>query len=257
MPDFSDRPNDFQFDKIPEKMVELRGRILRSQRTIAQWAGLTTATYQRIETGKKSPTLEQLEKIAKALRAGFGELTGLVPKPDFAAKTYCYPSVYRWYLTNVIYYGAGRDGKIPKRKLIALLYWCELVWFFENACDGLTKERYYKTNFGPLAGIFFETCEALENEGKLARTYLGGTAFLYLVEGSAECGRLGRDKIKFIRDFAGFWRDRPTDELVRLIANHAAWCRADAEREIDFYEVARDEPLRLYGAAIRLATVET
>lgn len=256
MPEFSDKPNDFQLDKIPEKMVELRNHILCSQRVIARWAGMTTTTYQRIETGEKSPTLEQLDRIARALKVSFGELTGLTQKPGFAARSYCYPNTYRCYLTNIIHYGAGRDGKIPKRKLISLLYWCELIWYFENACSGLTKEIYYKTKFGPLAGIFFEVCEALENEGKLARTYLGQTTFLYLVEGSPERGRIGRDKIKFIQNFAGFWRNRPTDELVQVIARQTAWRRADAEQEIDFHEAVHDAPQRLYGAAIRLAPAE-
>ena len=190
---------------IPLKMRESRRRNLCSQRAIAKRSGVPLVTYQRIESGKKSPTLEQLEKIAKALKTSFGALTGLVSQPDPSQENYAYPDTYRCYLTNMIYYGAGRDGKIPKRKLIALLYWCELVWYFENACSGLTKERYYKTEFGPLAG---------------------------------------------------FWRDRPTDELVRLIARQAAWRRADLEQEIDFHETFGDEPQRLYGAAISLATIE-
>lgn len=256
MPASSDRPNDYHFEKIPERIIAARRQILRSQRATARWAGVSRGTYQRIESGKKSPTLEQLEKIAKALKTSFGALTGLVSQPDPSQKNYAYPDIYRCYLTNMIYYGAGRDGKIPKRKLIALLYWCELVWYFENACSGLTKERYYKTEFGPLAGDFFETCEALENEGKLAREYLGGTTFFYLVEGSAERGRLAQVEVEFVRRLAGFWRDRPTDELVRLIARQAAWRRADLEQEIDFHETFGDEPQRLYGTAISLATTE-
>ena len=241
---------------IPLKMRESRRRNLCSQRAIAKRSGVPLVTYQRIESGKKSPTLEQLEKIAKALKTSFGALTGLVSQPDPSQENYAYPDTYRCYLTNMIYYGAGRDGKIPKRKLIALLYWCELVWYFENACSGLTKERYYKTEFGPLAGDFFEVCETLENEGKLAREYLGGTTFFYLVEGSAERGRLAQAEVEFVRGLAGFWRDRPTDELVRLIARQAAWRRADLEQEIDFHETFGDEPQRLYDAAISLATIE-
>ena len=249
-------PKSFCFYEIPSKIRELRGRIHYSQREVARLSGVAITTYRRIESGKKSPTLEQLEIIAKALKTSFGALTGLIAQPDFEHESYSCPDAYRCYLSNVIYYGAGRDGKIPKRKLIALLYWCELVWYFENACSGLTRERYYKTEFGPLAGDFFETCEALENEGKLARKYLGGTTFFYLVEGSAERGRLAQAEVEFIRRLAGFWRDRPTDELVRLIARQAAWRRADVEQEIDFHETFGDEPQRLYGTAISLVTTE-
>ena len=61
MPASSDRPNDYHFEKIPERIIAARKQILRSQRATARWAGVPRGTYQRIESGKKSPTLEGTE----------------------------------------------------------------------------------------------------------------------------------------------------------------------------------------------------
>ena len=46
-----------------------------SQENLALAAGLSRSALWKIETGKASPTIESLEKIARALNMEFSELT--------------------------------------------------------------------------------------------------------------------------------------------------------------------------------------
>lgn len=45
-----------------------------TQARVAELSNISLRTYQRIESGKTSPTVEQAEQIARAVRVSFADL---------------------------------------------------------------------------------------------------------------------------------------------------------------------------------------
>jgi transcriptional regulator with XRE-family HTH domain len=62
--------------QLAEKLVALRDRDRLTQKDLALQSGVSLSLVRGIETGRNSPTLRSLERIAKALRVEVVELLG-------------------------------------------------------------------------------------------------------------------------------------------------------------------------------------
>lgn len=118
-------------------------RSLREQRGISQDAmadklGMSRATYIRMESGDRSPTLEDLQNAAQALDI---TLESLVFETECESLPETDEDKYKQILEHCIQYGAGPDGKIPKTKLAKLAYLVDFAWYYEHL-SSLTGLQY-------------------------------------------------------------------------------------------------------------------
>ena len=69
---------------VGERIKELREQMGVSQNKLAKLAGMSQAAISIIESGKKSPTVDTLGRIAQAIGCTVSDLTGMddLPQPD-------------------------------------------------------------------------------------------------------------------------------------------------------------------------------
>jgi len=84
--------------KLGMRILQLRTEANLTQTQLAEKAELSTDSISRIERGQRAPSIESLEKIAKALKTQVRELFNFDQK-EFHILAECDPEVYNlWVL---------------------------------------------------------------------------------------------------------------------------------------------------------------
>lgn len=120
-------------------------RYLREQKNISQDAfaekiGMSRATYIRVESGEKSPTLDELGSIAQILEV---TIESLISDTQAESIQPIDEEKYQQILEHCIEFGADTDKKITKTKLAKLAYLVDFAWYYEHfvSLTGLQYRR--------------------------------------------------------------------------------------------------------------------
>ena len=110
-----------------------------SQDTMAGRLGMSRVTYIRLESGEKSPTLDELKTVADALDVSFESLVFSDTKSESLESAD--EEKYKQILEHCVKFGADSDGKITKTKLAKLAYLVDFAWYYEHLVS-LTGLQY-------------------------------------------------------------------------------------------------------------------
>ena len=212
-----------------------------SQDTMAGKLGMSRVTYIRLESGEKSPTLDELKNITSILEVSLESLI-------FDAKSESSPSVdeekYKQVLEHCIQFGADSDGKITKTKLAKLAYLADFAWYYEHLVP-LTGLQYRRLEQWPVPHMFFLTIDELLNAHTIS-IEIKWSAQMIKNEDTPSANRLSEEEIKFIEKICRKWQGKSTKDIVDFTHKQLPWkiCR---ENEIIPYElITQEEPNHVY-----------
>ena len=100
-----------------------------SQDAMSEKLGMSRITYIRLESGDRSPTVDELRRIAQIFDISLESLifdTRSEPPESIDEEK------YKQILEHCIKFGADSDGKITKTKLAKLAYLADFAWYYEN-----------------------------------------------------------------------------------------------------------------------------
>lgn len=155
-----------------------------TQKELANQLGITRATYIKLEQGLKSPTLDQINQLAKCLDVGVDYLIGSQAVDDRqspkeavelakAANQKNQASTIKVSpakLEAVLLYVLGKVGARPnigQTAIYKILYFIDFD-FYEKHDRPITGLSYYHSHFGPTPGpTFDQLTKSLIDTGKL------------------------------------------------------------------------------------------
>ena len=167
-----------------DNLARFRQQAGFTQEELANQIGITRTTYFKLERGLKSPTLDQINQLAKCLDVGVDYLIGSKaidgkkpPKEaiELATKVNrknCKPTtkVSPGKLEAVLLYVLGKVGSQPnigQTVIYKILYFIDFD-FYEKHDRPITGLSYYHNHFGPTPGpTFDQLTESLIDAGKL------------------------------------------------------------------------------------------
>ena len=222
---------------IAKNIEKLRAERNLTQEEVGQVLGLSRATYNGLENGKRPVTVDELEELATFYGVSIDYFFG---RPR---KTLKFEQMYLYILRHF------KDG-VPKTKLAKLLYLADFSKFYEEL-EPMSGVNYIKRKYGPVADIFFETTDNFYDEGKLniipeeftlrikPLKYAQDTEYEFLSRGDME--RI--DKI------CEFWRDKRTAEIVNFTHHQKPWMACRDNEIIPYVLIIQESPDNVYTPA--------
>ena len=165
-----------------DNLAKFRRQAGVTQEQLANQLGITRATYIKLEQGLKSPTLDQINKLAKCLDVDIGyligsktsdqkptrEVAGIAAKVKRAKKPVNRTDPNK--LEAVLLYVLSKVGAQPnigQTVIYKILYFIDFD-FYEKHDRSITGLNYYHNHFGPTPGpTFDQLTESLMASDKL------------------------------------------------------------------------------------------
>jgi transcriptional regulator with XRE-family HTH domain len=91
--------------------------------------GMSRITYIRLESGDRSPTVDELNRIAQIFDIS---LESLIFDTKSETAQVIDEEKYKQILEHCIRFGADADGKITKTKLAKLAYLVDFAWYYDH-----------------------------------------------------------------------------------------------------------------------------
>ena len=219
-----------------QRLKELRTKKGLSQEVVAQAIGVSRPTYSAIEAGTQELSLEEGKKLATLYGIGIDELlSGSIPNIE----------KYKHMILAYLRMNISRDGKIPKTKLVKMLYLADFAWFYERM-ESMSGMPYRKIAYGPVPDTFFRVLDELEEAGKIVvdRKSTEGKDMLLISESESNKNEkirtLTKEEVSLMQKIAKKWKDKKTNEIVNFTHNQWPYvlCR---DNELIPYELITQE----------------
>lgn len=161
-----------------QTLVKLRNLSNMNQEQVASYLGITRVTYSRLETGKTSPSLEQVEKLSAIFGVSTETLIyGITDPADEIIETVTFkdeeeiiprevPQENLEKLREVLLYVLDRvagKSNVGETVLYKLLYFIDFD-FYEKTGKSITGITYVRNHYGPTPKI--KTFNAVINQMK-------------------------------------------------------------------------------------------
>lgn len=197
--------------------------------------GLSRATYNGLEAGKRPPTTEDLEKLANTY--------GISISSFFEGPRDCY-IFEQMYLRALRHFPNG----VPKTKLAKLLYLIDFSNFYENL-ESISGAKYIRRQYGPVAENFFETTDNLYDKGIIAIDPLEFTLLIRPNMKNPPDDLLSEKDKKRIDKICELWKDRRTAEIVEFTHEQNPWRSCRDGEVIPYVLIIQEEPDHVYTPA--------
>jgi transcriptional regulator with XRE-family HTH domain len=212
-----------------------------SQDVFAEKIGMSRATYIRIESGEKSPTLDELKVMAQVLEI---TVESLISDVQAESDHPIDEEKYQQILENCIEFGADKDGKITKTKLAKLAYLVDFSWYYEHFVP-LTGLQYRKLEQWPVPNEYFRTIDTLLNTGAIKMEFKGIAQMIRNTE-SPSTSKLSTDEIKLIQDICTKWKGKSTKDIVEFTHKQLPWSICQDGEIIPYELITQEEPNHVY-----------
>ncbi len=212
-----------------------------SQDIFAEKIGMSRATYIRIESGEKSPTLDELSTVATILGVS---LESLISDTRSESVTRIDEEKYAQILENCIEFGADKDGKITKTKLAKLAYLVDFAWYYEHLVS-LTGLGYRRLEQWPVPNEYFRTIDTLMNAGAI-KVEFKGIAQLIRNTDSPSTSKLSPDEIQLIQAICTKWKGKSTKDIVEFTHKQLPWSICQEGEIIPYELITQEEPNNVY-----------
>lgn len=212
-----------------------------SQDIFAERVGMSRATYIRVESGEKSPTLDELSTMAWVLGVS---IESLISDTQTEASQPTDEAKYAQILENCIEFGADKDGKITKTKLAKLAYLVDFAWYYEHL-NSLTGLQYRRLEQWPVPNEYFRTIDSLLTLWAIKMEFKGIAQMIKNTE-SPSTSRLSSDEIKLIQDICTKWKGRSTKDIVEFTHKQLPWSICQDGEIIPYELITQEEPTHVY-----------
>jgi DNA-binding XRE family transcriptional regulator len=188
-------------------LAQIRTQHDWTQEDMAHILGVSRPTYNSLEKGNISPTIEQLNKLADKI--------GCQPQ-DILSENIINEDKYREVLIETIRQGADTDGKITKTKLAKLIYLNDFGWYYYHL-ESMTGAKYRKLPLGPVPNSYFSSIDELFESGFLKIEIKNNDSQLISLSTAGERSKsklLNQKEIDFIKKVSHKWRGVRAQEIV-------------------------------------------
>lgn len=195
--------------------------------------GMSRATYNGLENGKRPVAVDELEKLGET----FGiPVDRFFEQPRDVAK---FEQMYLYIL------GHFKEG-VPKVKLAKLLYLVDFSNYYDEL-ESMSGVSYVKQKYGPVADVFFQITDELYDDGKIDVVPEEFMFRIRPVEGREEYGLLTEEDRGRIDKICEIWKDKRTAEIVDFTHRQKPWMACSSGEVIPYALIIQEEPDNVYA----------
>ncbi len=220
---------------VINNLINLRKECGLTQEEAGDILGLSRPTYNGLETGKRPPTTDDLEKLAKAYR---------IPVTRFFEAPRDDRKFEQMYFQVLKHFPEG----VPKTKLAKLLYLIDFSNFYDNL-ESMSGMQYIRRQYGPVAENFFEMTDNFYDEGKIDIKPMEYTLLIKPLVKSPEDDLLSSKDKERIDKICELWKDRRTAEIVQYTHEQNPWRSCVDGEKIPYELIVQEDPDHVYEPA--------
>ena len=236
-----------------DNLVRLRQEASFTQEALAKQLGVTRATYIKLERGHNSPTLDQIQQLARCLEI---EVTTLIDDmPPMATQTAQaikktsrksdqgkrpMTKVDLAKLENVLLYVLSKVGSSPnigETVLYKILYFIDFD-YYEKYDQPITGLRYYHNHYGPTPDLAFQNLtQNLIDNGKLnivETKFYDKIQKKYLPSCGPNLTCLSGQEVEHINDVLGRLGNKTAREISDYAHQDTPWVATKSGQSIDY-----------------------
>lgn len=218
---------------IAKNIEKLRIERGLTQEEAGRIVGLSRATYNGLENGKRPVAVDELEKLADYYGVS---VDFFFSRPRNILK---FEQMYLYILQHF------RDG-IPKTKLAKLLYLADFRNFYEEL-EPMSGVSYIRRQFGPVADAFFETTDNFYDDGIIDIIPEEFTLRIIPLIKPSEWDLLSDSDMRRIDEICEVWRDKRTAEIVEFTHRQKPWMACRDGETIPYSLIIQEEPDNVYA----------
>lgn len=219
-------------NKIANNIAKARTARGLTQEQVANFLGISRATYLNIESGKSKPNVSILERIANKLN---------VPVAEFFDEPRNNEKFKQMYFYTLGHFKGG----VPKTKLAKLLYLADFSYFYDTM-ESMSGVRYVRREYGPVADIFFETTEDMFDNGKINIKPLRRAFMISSTTHKPNDNLLSSEEKKRIDEICELWKDKDTEEIVNYTHGQKPWKACLDGEYIPYSLIVQEDPDHVY-----------
>lgn len=219
---------------VVDNINKLRALYGYTQEQVATKLGMSRATYNSVESGKRDLTTSDLAALANFYDMTIPELFGVHRDNNKFKQMYFY--VLEQF-----------ESGVPKTKLAKLLYLADFRNYFETL-EPMSGVYYIRRQYGPLADVFLEITDELYDSGKIRIDSLSEGAFMIKsLSHDADFSLLSDEEKMRIREICDLWRDKPTREIVNYTHEQKPWASCRDGEYIPYELIIQEEPEHVFA----------
>jgi len=222
--------------QIAENILKARTARGLTQEQVANFLGISRATYNNIETSKSKPNVEIIERLSTILNVPVSEFF------DEPRNNEKFKQMYFYILEHF------KSAGIPKTKLAKLLYLADFSYYYDFL-EPMSGVRYVRREYGPVADIFFEMTEDMYDKGEINIDILSGGANMMSIKSATykpDNTLLSDEEKKRLDKICELWKDKRTEEIVNYTHGQKPWKACLDGEYIPYSLITQEDPDHVY-----------
>lgn len=205
-----------------------------SQEQVGAYLGMSRATYNGVENGKRPIAMDELAKLADYYGIRISTFF-YAPRNDEKFK-----QMYFYVLKKF------KDG-LPKTKLAKMLYLADFSYFYDNL-EPISGVNYIRRQYGPVADVFFELTDEMYDEGKLDIIPIDNALIIKATSEEGEDLLMTKEK-KRLDEICEIWGKKRTAEIVEFSHSQKPWMTSRNGEVIPYISIIQEDPEHVYTPA--------
>ena len=218
---------------VAKNIEKLRVERGLTQEEVGKILGISRATYNGVENGKRPVAVDELEKLADYYEVN---VDSFFSRPRNVLK---FEQMYLYILQHF------KNG-IPKTKLAKLLYLADFRNFYDEL-EPMSGVSYIRRQYGPVADVFFETTDAFYDEGKINIVPDEFMLRILPVTAPTEYDLLSDGDKKCLDEICELWKDKRTAEIVEFTHQQKPWMACRDGETIPYSLIIQEDPDNVYA----------
>ena len=218
---------------IAKNIEKMRVERNLTQEQVGSMLGMSRATYNGLENGKRPVAVDELEKLADYYGVTVESFFG---RPINARK---FEQMYLYILSHF------KDG-IPKTKLAKLLYLTDFSNFYDNL-ESMSGANYIRRQYGPVADIFFETTDNLYDDGMVDIVPEEFTLRIKPIFNDKTWDLISPKDMERMDKICKLWKDKRTSEIVNYTHHQKPWMACRDGEIIPYVLIVQEDPDNVYA----------
>jgi len=207
-----------------------------TQEQVADVLDVSRVTYINVTKGKRDFTTGEIEKLSAYFNVPIAEFFDQPRNNEKFKQMYFY--VLRYF----------QEG-IPKTKLAKLLYLADFSYYYDNLAP-MSRVRYVRREYGPVADIFFELTEDLYDKGKININPLDYALMITSTTSEKEDGLLSGEEKALLDKICNYWKDKRTSEIVNFTHEQKPWKMCRDGEYIPYSLIIQEDPDHVYAPTV-------
>ncbi len=227
------------------RLKEIRMMYGLSQEEVARAIGKSRGTVVAMENGDRTPSTEELSKLADFLGVEIIELINC-DAPD--------TNKYREMLIEVLRrYQRYTGHAAPKTLLAKLIYFVDFAWYYDEL-KPMSGMKYRRDQYGPVPDQFFRITDNMVESGELdleLKEIPGRKRPAQLLSVDSRVidepnQYLSQRELDVIEKVVQKWKDASVDEIVDFTHHQMPWQVTRPGEFIPYELITQEEPDNVY-----------